>query len=111
MPDPVAPHAAAYSRLWRGVSAALITASIINAPLILAAVVLATDPPITPPLLLYLVGLYAMLPAVSAAVIQRALAAHVRLDGGQLLVQRRDLQLEIPCNAIGRIAPWIVPLP
>ena len=80
-------------------------------PAILALVVLATDPPVTPPVLVRVVVVLALLPGLAARLVARALAAEVSVDGDALVIRRRDLRLEVPCRAIARLAPWVVPLP
>ena len=101
----------AYPRSWRIITGALFAVSRASLPVILVLVVVATDPPITPPILIRLVTIFALLPGLAAWLIERAFAANVEVRTGELVVRRHDLRLEIPCNSIEDVAPWIVPLP
>ncbi|MEO6027947.1 MAG: hypothetical protein ABIR79_13870 [Candidatus Binatia bacterium] len=51
------------------------------------------------------------MPAAVAALLQRAFAARISVDGDSVVVTRRDLRLEIPRSAIVAIEPWTIPLP
>jgi hypothetical protein len=104
-------RAHAYSMSWRITVATLLTLSAVSLPAILLGVLLATDPPITPPILVRLVAVFAVVPGFAAWLIQRALAAEVDLRGAELVVRRRGVTLEIPCASIARVTPWTVPLP
>ena len=101
----------AYSVSWRIAAATLATASAVSLPAILLLVLLATDPPVTPPILMRLVAVFTVLPGLAAWLIRRAFTVDVDLHGTELVVCRRGLTLEIPCASIARIAPWTVPLP
>src|SRR5262245_15084769 len=104
-------HASAYGRAWRLARAALVATSRLCLPALLVLVVVATDPPITPPVLRRLVTVVALVPALAAWAVRRALATEVEVRGDGLLVQRRDRRLEIPLAAIADVTPWTVPLP
>ncbi len=101
----------AYPRSWRVIAAALFAVSRASLPAILVLVVVLTDPPITPPILFWLVTVFALLPGLAAWLIERAFVADVEVRGVELVLRRRDLRMEIPCTAIAGISPWIVPLP
>lgn len=103
--------ASAYGAAWRGGRGVLVTLAGASLPAILILALVATDPPATPPILLRLVTLVALLPALAARLIRRALLAEVTLSGGTLAVRRRDRRLEIPLAAIARVVPWAIPLP
>jgi hypothetical protein len=101
----------AYPRWGRLVVGSLSTLSAASLPAIFLLVLLASDPPVTPPVLVRLFGLFFLLPALAAAALRRALAAEVEMRGDDLVVRRGDLVLEIPRHAIGRVAPWTLPVP
>jgi len=103
--------ARAYTAWWRVFAGTLVTISGASLPVILVLVLLANDPPITPPILVRLVVLFTLLPGLVAWILQRAFAASVALRGANLVVRRRDLQLEIPCHSIEGVVPWVVPIP
>jgi len=100
-----------YSAPWRVAAAALVTVSGVSLPAILLLVLLATDPPVTPPILVRLVAVLTVLPGLAAWLVQRALTADIHLRSTELVVHRRGLRLEIPWVSIAWIAPWTVPLP
>jgi hypothetical protein len=77
----------------------------------LTLVVLATDPPVTPPVLAWLFVVLAVLPAVAVALLRRVAAAEVEVGRAQVIVRRRHVHVEVPCEAIARIVPWDLPLP
>jgi hypothetical protein len=104
-------RAAAYPLPWRIVAAVLLVISGASVPVLLALVLLATDPPVTPPVLLRIFAVFAVIPAVAAWLVRRSFAVAVEVDGEALIVRRRDMRIEIPHSAITRIAPWTVPLP
>jgi hypothetical protein len=119
--------ARAYPVVWRSVAAALVTLSRASLPFTLAVVVLANDPPITPPVLVRMLVILALVPGVAAWLIGHAFMADVEVrnslhgehigeperpgGGPELVVRWRDLRMEIPCAAIERVLPWTVPLP
>lgn len=88
----------------------LVAVSAVSLPVILVMGLLALRPV---PLAAWVRALvpFAAVPALLAAAIHRAFAADVEVRRAELVVRRQRLQLEIPCEAIGRIRPWIVPLP
>ncbi len=104
-------HVRAYPPWWRAVAAALIAESGASLVVCLLAVAMATDPPITPPVLLRSVAVLAVLPGLAAWLIGRAFAAAVEVTDAELVVHRPGERMEIPFAAIERIAPWAVPLP
>jgi apolipoprotein N-acyltransferase len=102
---------AAYGIAWRAIAAALVALSRASMPLLLLLVLLANDPPIGPLQLVQLVALFAALPALAAQLIRRAFRAEMGLAADTVRVRRADRVVEIPLSAIGRLAPWAVPLP
>src|SRR5262245_9926282 len=103
--------ASAYGPAWRVVRGTLIALAGVSLPSILVLVVVATNPPVTPPILLRLVTLFALLPALAAHSIRRALRVEVTRAGDLLALQRRDGRLEVPLSAVARVRPWALPLP
>jgi len=101
----------AYGTAWRVAAAVLVALSRASMPLLLVLVLLANDPPIGPPQLVQLVALFTAFPALAAQLIRRALRADIALAADTLRVRRSDRVVEIPSSAIGRIVPWVVPLP
>src|SRR5204863_2775419 len=104
-------RACAYPLGWRIAGALLFAVSRASLPAILALVVLATDPPVTPPMLMRAVVVLALLPGLAARLVARAFVASLSVDDDALVIRRRDLRLEVPYRAIARLAPWAVPLP
>src|SRR5258708_18127992 len=104
-------HAVAYPLSWRISAVVLITISRGILPVLLALVLLAHDPPISPLMLMRAFAILSIAPAIAAWLIERAFAVTVRIAGGELVLERRELRVEIPCIAIARIRPWAIPLP
>jgi hypothetical protein len=101
----------AYPAAGRFLAAALAVVSGASMPLILAAVLLASDPPITPPVLVRVFTLLALVPAFGAWLVRRAFDAEIEVEPERLVVWRRGLRVEVPGKAIAGVKPWIVPLP
>jgi len=102
----------------RAAAAALVALSRGSLPLLLALAALATDPPLELPNLLDLLLTFALLPALGASAIGRALRGEALLaDGelvlrrGELVLRRRALRVEVPLASVAGIEPWRVPLP
>jgi len=104
-------RAVAYPPAWRIIAAILVSLSRGCLPLLLLTVLLARDPPITPPMLLRATTLLALMPGIAAWLIARAFAATLSVRGPDLVLQRRDLRLDVPCASIVRVTAWTVPLP
>src|SRR5213083_1097205 len=104
-------RACAYPLGWRIAGAVLFAVSRASLPAILALVVLASDPPVTPPMLVRAVVVFALLPGLAARLVARAFVASLSVDDDALVIRRRDLRLEVPYRAVARLAPWAVPLP
>jgi apolipoprotein N-acyltransferase len=101
----------AWPRPLRVLAGTLVAWSGASLWLILLAVLRATDPPVTPPVLLWSLTVLALLPALGAAALRHAFAATVTVGGGTLEIRRRDLRVEVPLAAIAAVEPWTVPLP
>ncbi|MFN2374950.1 MAG: hypothetical protein ABR538_00310 [Candidatus Binatia bacterium] len=54
---------------------------------------------------------FVALPELAAWCIARAFAARIRAEGGGLVVDGRDVRVEIPATAIAAVEPWVLPLP
>lgn len=103
----------ATQRAWpgwaRAFAACLVAVSRVSPALLALAFV--RDTTIEPRVMLSaLVGL-AALPAAAAWLLDRAHVASIALDDRTLRITRRDATIEIPRDAIARVAPWRVPLP
>jgi hypothetical protein len=101
----------AYSPLARLAAGLLVALSGASLPAILVLVVVATDPPVTPPLLVRLLLVLAAVPAGLGWLIGRACAGDVEIQPGALLLRRRHLRIEVPPSAIAGVEPWRIPLP
>jgi apolipoprotein N-acyltransferase len=95
----------------RAAAAALVALSRGSLPLLLVLAALATDPPLELPNLLDLLLTFALLPALGAFAIGRALRGEALLAGGDLVLRRRALRVEVPLASVSGIEPWRVPLP
>src|SRR6184192_3225404 len=104
-------RACSYPPGWRIAGAVLFAVSRASLPAILALVALASDPPVTPPMLVRAVVVFALLPGLAARLVARAFVASLSVDDDALVIRRRDLRLEVPYRAVARLAPWAVPLP
>lgn len=102
--------ACAYPSAWRVVSGLLVTVSRASLPLI-GAGVLTTDGPVPLVVLVRALFVAALLPALAAWLIERAVVADIEVHAAELVVRGRGLRVEIPWTAIAAIVPWTVPLP
>jgi hypothetical protein len=101
----------AYPAPWRFVAAILRIVCGASLPLILVLVLTVNDPPITPPVLLRLFAILAVVPAAAGWLIRRAGAVDVCLTADTLRLARRDVEIDIPVGSIQRLVPWRIPLP
>lgn len=74
-------------------------------------VLLASDPPVTPPLLLRLVAIGIVVPFILEMVFRRAYRARTFSEPETLRIAFRSEELEIPRAHIAAVRPWRVPLP
>ena len=111
MPPPAPTRIEAFPSAARGAAAALVALSRGSLPLLCALAALATDPPLELPQLLDLLLSFALLPALAAFAIGRSLRGEASLEGGNLVLRRRALRVEVPLASIAGIEPWSVPLP
>ncbi|HZP39970.1 MAG TPA: hypothetical protein VFD84_00500 [Candidatus Binatia bacterium] len=96
---------------WRAFAISAIAASRSTLLLVLWLVVTLNDPPVTPPLLVELVVVFALLPALAAALVRRAFRAEVRVVIDTLEVRRADLHADVPCALVSAVELWWLPLP
>ncbi len=80
-------------------------------PFLLFRVWRATDPPITPPMLLVLLTILAIGPGLAGWLIARFSRATVEVDSEKMVLRRPHVEIEFPASALERIEPWKVPLP
>lgn len=112
MPSPpISRNAHAHGRISRAVVGGLRALGLASLPALLGMVVYATDPPVTPPVLLRLLVTWTLLPLGLASLLERLLVTEVGSDGTTLVIARRDVRVEIPLHAIDGVVPWRVPLP
>src|SRR5512139_901876 len=103
-------RAPAYSVWWRIVTAALVVGSAVSLPAILVVGLLAVRPVPLAAWVRMLVPFVA-LPALLAALIRYALTVDLEVRPAELVLHRERLRLEVPCEAIGGVRPWAIPLP
>lgn len=104
-------RAHAFTRFWRILTGGLFGISRASLLVILWLVLRATDPPVTPPVLVRLVLALAVAPGLAAALLRRAFTVTVAIRDGQLDAHGRGLQIAAPCRAVADVVPWVVPLP
>jgi apolipoprotein N-acyltransferase len=114
---PMESQAIAYRASWRIAAAILIVISRASL-LAFVAFLLFLDARLNTPLrlgnplrLMRAFSIFCLAPGIGAWLLERALAVKVLIQSGALVLQRRRQRIEIPCEAIERVAPWTVPLP
>lgn len=103
-------HAGAYPLAWRVIGSVLVVVSRASLPLIGVGVV-TTDGPVPLIVLVRALLICALLPALAAWLIERAVAVDVEVHAAALVLRGRGLRVEIPRTAIATVEPWTVPLP
>lgn len=109
VPQVTFPAAAAYSRGWRTVTALLAVAGHAGAlGMVIALCFFETrlDNPLRL-LRTYVVASFA--PALAAWLLGRAFTASAAIEQARFVVTRRDERIEVPCDAIARVDPWVLP--
>lgn len=101
----------AYPRALRGAVAGLLLASAASLPFLLLRVLLATDPPMTPPMVLRAFLAFAALPAIAAWLVGRALSARVEIGRDALELRVGGRHFAVPLASIAGVVPWRLPLP
>lgn len=100
-----------YPFAWRLIAASLRALSGVSLPLLFVLLLTASDPPLSPPLLLRLFAIWVVAPATAAWLIDRALRIDIRITETSIELTRRDVSITVPRESIRRIVPWRVPLP
>lgn len=54
---------------------------------------------------------FCLVPGIGAWLLERVFAAKVLIENGTLVLLRRRQRVEVPCESIGGVMPWTVPLP
>ena len=103
-------RASAFSPWWRLIAATAFATSRASLPAMLYTI-LASHILVTPLTMIRWFALFFLLPALSAAAIGRALTARVRVGDDALTIEHVGLRIDVPRGAIGRVAPWWLPLP
>lgn len=111
MPNPTSLRVSLLTPTWRAAIAALLATAAAHLPLTLSAVLLMTDPPVTPPLLLRTLLMFALAPAAAGALLLRLFRATVCLRNGSLEISRPGLCITVPPDSISELLPWRAPLP
>ena len=103
--------AIAYSPFWRVVTGVLVALSR-GSLLVMLVALLFFETPLENQLRLFrtFVAL-SLAPGTAAWLLARAFAATVAVADGLLVIERRDRRIEIPCEAIAGVVPWMIPLP
>ncbi len=111
IPHVTFPAAAAYSRLWRAVTACLVALGHAGALGMVAALLFFETRLDNPVRLLRTYVVTSFAPALAAWLLRRAFAATITVADRLLVVARRDQRVEVPCDAIARVEPWTVSVP
>jgi hypothetical protein len=64
-----------------------------------------------PPVLIPVLGVFALAPAALARALAAWFAAEVGISGSDLVIRRRTQRIEVPLASVAGIEPWRVPLP
>lgn len=110
-PEEDALHVRAYPRALRAAGGGLLFVAGASLPFLLSRVLLATDPPMTPQMVLRAFLAFSALPALAAWLVGRALAARVELGRDALEVRVGGQHFAVPLASIVRVEPWRLPLP
>ena len=103
--------AVAYSPFWRAAAGVLVAISR-GGLLMMVVALLFFDTRLDNQLrLLRTFVIVSLAPGLAAWLLARAFAAVLTIEGGMLVVQRRDQRIETPGAAIVGVSPWAVPLP
>lgn len=115
--SPMTTRAIAYPTFWR-IFAAVLTAVSRGSLLVFAALLLFLDAWLNTPFrlenplrLLRAFAYFCLTPAMAVWALEQVFKVGIQFRGDTLVLQRRRQRIEIPCGAITRIAPWLVPLP
>jgi apolipoprotein N-acyltransferase len=104
-------QAIAYPQSWRIATAVLMAISR-GSLLVLLALLLFFDTRLGNQLrLMRAFTTFCLAPGIAAWLLERAFAVTMLIQNGTLVLQLRRQRIEIPCEAITRVALWTVPLP
>jgi hypothetical protein len=101
----------AYPAALRAAAGGLLLVSGLSLPLLLSRVLLASDPAMTPPMVLRAFLAFSALPAIAAWLVRRVLRAQLGVTGDALEVQVGGKHLAVLLEEIAAIEPWRIPLP
>ncbi|RJP41132.1 MAG: hypothetical protein C4548_09695 [Desulfobacteraceae bacterium] len=104
-------QASVYPAAWRVLAAILVVVSRGSLPVIAGLLAIETETPVTEPILVRLILVFAVLPGLAAALIRHAFAFHVKSHGGNLIFFRPGWQITLDLSVITAIIPWRIPLP
>jgi hypothetical protein len=112
-PTSEAPFAA---RAWppaaRALAGLLVLVSRASLPLVGAAAFSQVRPELLePPVLIPVLGVFALVPAALARGLAAWFAAEIAISGPDLVIRRRTQRVEVPLARVAGVAPWRVPLP
>lgn len=114
-PAPAPPPPALSVRVWpggtRALAGALMAVAGLGVPLLLAAVVLATDPPVTPPILVRAMLLHVALPAAAAVAMRHRSRGTLDVGPDLIAIHTTGRRIEVPREAVVAVEPWRLPLP
>jgi hypothetical protein len=110
--EPTATLAAyAYPPPLRFARAGLLAVSGGVLPFLLYRVLVATDPPVTPDMLVRSIAAFALLPWLAAWLVGRALRAVIEVGPAELVVRVGGQTVTAPLASIAGVEPWRLPLP
>jgi hypothetical protein len=100
-----------FSSPWRGVVVSLFTISGASLPALLVLTLTASDPPMTPDVLIPLFAQWSVLPAAIAVALRASRGAQIEITDSAMVVTLHARRIEVPFEAITGVVPWRVPLP
>ncbi|HYB99150.1 MAG TPA: hypothetical protein VEC57_08420 [Candidatus Limnocylindrales bacterium] len=110
VPPQLETSGAAGSWPWRLGCAALMALAGLSLPWMMGLLLFSAEA-VTPPTLVRMFLALAVLPALAAHLLLRTRGADISIGASELVVRARDVTMEVSGRAVGRIAPWLVPLP
>lgn len=104
-------RAIAYPASWRLAGALLVVVSR-GSLLVLLVALMFFDTRLSNPLrLLRAFTAFCLVPELAAWLLARAFEVRAAIENGTFILHRRGQRIEIPCEAIERVVPWVVPIP
>ena len=101
----------AYPRALRAAAGGLLFVSAASLLFLLSRVLLATDPPMSPAMVLRAFLAISVLPAFAAWLVGRALVARLEIARDALEVRVGGQSFAVPLASIAAVEPWHIPLP